>query len=465
MEFVNYKIDDIIISIKTGKTPSTKEKLYFDGDIPWITTSDLKGQKVLDYTEKTISKLALIENEAFTFEKNTVIVSTIGEIGKACIIKRPMACNQQLSGVVVNDNIIHSELFYYWLVKNQELLKFKANKAIISILNNKLLRSIPISFPKNLENQRKIIAQLDQIQNVIDLKIKTIEVYDKLILSIYFQMFGDPITNDKKWKTKKLSEIGVWKSGGTPKTNVDDYYNGNIPWFTSGELGELFINKSKKHISTLAVEKSNAKIIQKHSIMIGMYDTAAFKMSINDLDCSCNQAILYSKPKDEFYLYTIYYTLLISKRYFLDKRKGARQKNLSSTFIKNIDVIYPNNKEGKVLVEKFNSYVISIFTSKQVENESLIVLEKLFKSVLNNSFKEDVKINEEHIFDDLIKKYSVEDLKSKRERLQYLVNLFSKGNLNDVLSYNNAKEKLFELLDEEVIEQTFDGEYTKINVR
>jgi type I restriction enzyme S subunit len=97
MEFVNYKIDDIIISIKTGKTPSTKERLYFDGDIPWITTSDLKGQKVLDYTEKTISKLALIENEAFTFEKNTVIVSTIGEIGKACIIKKPMACNQQLS--------------------------------------------------------------------------------------------------------------------------------------------------------------------------------------------------------------------------------------------------------------------------------------------------------------------------------------------------------------------------------
>jgi type I restriction enzyme S subunit len=180
MEFVNYKIDDIIISIKTGKTPSTKERLYFDGDIPWITTSDLKGQKVLDYTEKTISKLALIENEAFTFEKNTVIVSTIGEIGKACIIKKPMACNQQLSGIVVNDNIIHPELFYYWLVKNQELLKFKANKAIISILNNKLLRSIPISFPKNLENQRKIIAQLDQIQNVIDLKIKTIEVYDKL---------------------------------------------------------------------------------------------------------------------------------------------------------------------------------------------------------------------------------------------------------------------------------------------
>ncbi len=184
MEFVNRKIDDIVISIKTGKTPSTKEKLYFDGNIPWITTSDLKGQKVLDYTEKTISELAIIENEAFTFEENTIIISTIGEIGKACIIKKPMACNQQLSGIVVDKNIIYPELLYYWLVKNQELLKFKANKAIISILNNKLLRGIAISFPKELENQRRIIAQLDQIQDVIDLKIKTLEVYDKLIMSL-----------------------------------------------------------------------------------------------------------------------------------------------------------------------------------------------------------------------------------------------------------------------------------------
>ena len=62
-------------------------------------------------------------------------------------------------------------------------------------------------------------------------------------------------------------------------------------------------------------------------------------------------------------------------------------------------------------------------------------------------------------------KFSIEDLKSKKERLQYLINLFSESNLNDVSSYNNAKEKLFELLDEEVIEQTFDGDNIKIDVR
>lgn len=225
------------------------------------------------------------------------------------------------------------------------------------------------------------------------------------------------------------------------------------------------MNKSKKHISTLAIAKSNAKILPKHSIMIGMYDTAAFKMSINEIYCSCNQAILYSKPKDEFYLYTIYYTLLISKKYFLDKRKGARQKNLSSTFIKNIDIIYPNNKEGKVLVEKFNSYVISIYNAKHLEIEALNILEKLFKSVLNNSFRENLKIKEESIFEDLIKGFSVDDLRTDKERLQYLINLFSESKINNIESHNDAKDKLFQLLDDGVLEQSFDGNNIKIDVK
>ena len=188
-------------------------------------------------------------------------------------------------------------------------------------------------------------------------------------------------------------------------------------------------------------------------------------MSINKVECSCNQAILYSKLYDDFYKYLTYYSLLLSKDYYLNKRKGARQKNLNATFIKNIKVFHPNDKKNKELITKFNSIVEYNYTQKLSLLKSLQNLELLFQTVLVNSFSEKAKINEESIFEDLIKQFSIEDLKSKKERLQYLINLFSESNLNDVSSYNNAKEKLFELLDEEVIEQTFDGDNIKIDVR
>jgi len=84
---------------------------------------------------------------------------------------------------------------------------------------------------------------------------------------------------------------------------------------------------------------------------------------------------------------------------------------------------------------------------------------------LSKAFGENNEINEKSIFEDLIKQYSTEDLKNNKERLQYLINLFSENKFNDVLSYNNAKEKLFDLLDEEVIIQKIDGEDIKIDVR
>ncbi|WP_299462732.1 restriction endonuclease subunit S [uncultured Microscilla sp.] len=176
MEFVKYTISELAQEIKTGKTPSSSNLQYFNGDITWLTPSDLKGQKVVKDSERSLSELALQDKQAFLYKPGTVLISTIGEIGKACIIEKPSASNQQLTGILVKDDIILPELFFYWIQRSKVLLKNKANKMILPILNNKLLKKIEISFPKNEQEQIKIIGRLNKIQDLINKRVDTIKL-------------------------------------------------------------------------------------------------------------------------------------------------------------------------------------------------------------------------------------------------------------------------------------------------
>lgn len=458
MEYVNTTIGEIIESTQTGKTPNTKEPLYYEGDVLWVTPTDLQGQQYLSDTKAKISELALLDNQAFLYRENTVLISCIGDIGKTAIVKKSASSNQQITGVRVKENLILPKFFYYWIIRNKEYLNFKANRVTISILNNTNLKKLNIGFPKDLEFQSKVVSQLDITQSFIDHKIQIINTLDGLVLSIYRKIFGSPIVQKSKWSSKKLKEIGEWKTGGTPLTSNSLNYEGEIPWFTSGELGKLYLEDSFKHISEDAIRNSNVKLIKPNSILIGLYDTAAFKMSISTKECTCNQAVIYGKLTDDHYTVFVYYSLLFAKEFYLLKRKGARQKNLNSSFIKNIEVIYPANEEEKDKVNLFYKLHSIINEVKEKQINSLEILRKMFQSILQNAFKPDVEIDEEPIFKDLIKKFTAQDLRGNKQRLQYLINLFEQQSFEKLKDFTETRKILFELMEKEEIIQIFENE-------
>jgi type I restriction enzyme, S subunit len=368
----------------------------------------------------------------------------------------------------INSSLAYPKYIYYYLkylYKRGNVLKYQNQTT--GIFNLKLEKYLKEElWLPTFDLQYSIVTQLDTIQNTIDKRVESIDALDRLIESVYFSMFGDPILNTKNWETQKLSSLGNWLSGGTPKTDIEEFYEGNVPWFTSGELGGVFIESSQKNISAEALENSNAKLIAINSILIGLYDTAAFKMSINKVECACNQAILYCKLNDEFYTLFVYYTLFFSKKYYLSKRKGARQKNLSSSFIKNIKIIFPKTQKEKDVIDKFYVFLEQYFLLKNRALDSLNILQTLFQAVLQKSFKSDAKIDEEPIFKELIKKLSIRDLRGDKNRLQYLLDLFNKNEFDNVEDYSDAKEKLFALILSKAIEQKiFDDEKVILQVK
>ena len=197
-------------------------------------------------------------------------------------------------------------------------------------------------------------------------------------------MFGDPVSNSKKLPKIKLGKLGKWQSGGTPSRSNSAYYDGEIPWLSSGELNQMYISDSKEHITEQAIKESNTKLIAKGSILLGMYDTAALKSTINTEVVSCNQAIAYCKLDDRLVNTSFVYNIIqIGKEHYRRLQRGVRQKNLNLSMVKGIEVLFPPIK----LQNQFADRVQAIEAQKAQAQASLAQAEDLFNSLLQRAFK------------------------------------------------------------------------------
>lgn len=280
----------------------------------------------------------------------------------------------------VSDNLDKQYLYYY--LKSGVALQRIRNVASGSVRDN-LKLSMLYEFPINvrdIEEQRSIVYKLDQIKNIIDLRQKELEQLDELVKARFVELFGDPKYN--KSNLVKIREIGELTSGGTPSRAKPEFFKGDIRWYSAGELNSLYLPDSVEHISETALKQSSAKLFNKGTLMIGMYDTAAFKMGILTEDSSSNQACANLNPKQGYNIVWLYYLFDIMKPVFLQERQGVRQKNLSLSKIKEFEVPFAPFE----LQEQFADFVKEVDKSKFVVQKALDEAQTLFESLMQEYF-------------------------------------------------------------------------------
>jgi type I restriction enzyme S subunit len=188
------------------------------------------------------------------------------------------------------------------------------------------------------------------------------------------------------WKIKTLGEIAEVQSCGTPLKSRNEYWFGDIPWYSSGELNETFTKEPKELITPKGLEESNAKLFPKGSLLIGMYDTATLKMSILDRDAAFYQAISGVKTNENIDLKFILFAVNSRKFEILNQRRGIRQKNLSLAKIKNIALPIPPLPEQKRIVAILDEAFEGIDRAIANTEKNLANSRELFESYLNAIF-------------------------------------------------------------------------------
>nr|WP_242649795.1 restriction endonuclease subunit S [Clostridium perfringens] len=378
-----YKIKELG-DISTGNTPSKKNKEFYDSkDIMFIKPDDIDEDiKELSSSKEYISFIA--KEKSRIIPKNTLLVTCIGSIGKIAINKEEGAFNQQINAIVPNNKIFSSKYLAYVFMNNKEKLKAIANAPVVPIINKTQFSEFKVYIHDDLGVQKKIVDILDKAQKLINKRKLQIEELDLLVKSKFIEMFGDPVKNQKKLAKVKLSELGEWKTGGTPLRSKSEYYNGNIPWLSSGELNNKYCFKSNEMITESAIIESAAKIIEVGSLLLGMYDTAALKSTINMIECSCNQAIAYSKLNENLVnTVYVYYCIQIGKEFYKSQQRGVRQKNLNLSMIKGLEILMPELE----LQNQFAEFVKRVDKLKFEMEKSLKELEDNFNSLMQKAFK------------------------------------------------------------------------------
>lgn len=284
---------------------------------------------------------------------------------------------------------INPQYVYYFLKENRYILQRGFRGAGLKHISKSYIEHLEIPVI-SIEQQNQIVWILEKAEKLVESQKQSIKILETLIKSVFLDMFGDPVLNPQKHPVVSLFQLGKWKSGGTPSRSKDLYYQGNIPWYTSGELNHVFIFQSKEHINNQAINETSAKLVKAGSLLLGMYDTAALKSSITTVDASCNQAIAFSllseKKCNSLY---VYMAVQLGKEKHLSQRRGVRQRNLNLSMIKNITIPLPPLDSQNHYALIFNKVYGEIERLK----ESLRLSETLFKSLFQKAFRGELVIN------------------------------------------------------------------------
>jgi type I restriction enzyme S subunit len=157
------------------------------------------------------------------------------------------------------------------------------------------------------------------------------------------------------WEWKKLGEVGMWGSGGTPKSNETTFYDGSVPWIRSGDLPDTFITKHQKTITELGIQNSSAKWVPENAVLIAIYGATIGKLGITTYPVTTNQAVAFCQPNQSLVtpVYLFLY-LLQAREQLISLGQGGAQPNISQAILKQFPIPLPPLEEQRRIVAKLD---------------------------------------------------------------------------------------------------------------
>ena len=165
------KIIDLF-DIKTGTTPSTSKKEYWnEGTVNWITPSDMSkinGKLLIEQSERKITEKGLKEAGLNILPVNSIIISTRAPVGYIVVVQNRTTFNQGCKGLMPKNLKIINSLFYaYCLLSKKKLLENYSSGSTFKELSKKALEEFLIPFPP-INEQEKIA----EILSTVDMRLQ-----------------------------------------------------------------------------------------------------------------------------------------------------------------------------------------------------------------------------------------------------------------------------------------------------
>ena len=196
-----------LFTIASGGTPNRSKPEYFaDGQIPWVKTGDLGGKYIAEPLEK-ISQIGFDNSSTKVFPPKTVLVAMYGAtIGSCSILDFEAATNQACAAFLPNEEVHHEYLYYFLRSIKRKLIALGQGGGQPNI-SAAILKSILIPVPEDFEDQIRIAHLLDKVERLIAQRKQHLGQLDDLLKSVFLEMFGDAVRNERGWEVHPLEEL------------------------------------------------------------------------------------------------------------------------------------------------------------------------------------------------------------------------------------------------------------------
>ena len=251
------KLNEICISINAGGTPSRTKKAYWNGDIPWIKIRDIQG-KYVSKSEEYITNAGVANSSAKVFDEGTILYTIFATVGEVAILNFKAATNQAIAGLRLKDGYDLDFIYYSLLSIKKNVINLSKGVAQNNI-NLSILRNLEIPIPTYCD-QKTIVLELDNLNEILAKKREQLKELDRLGLAIFYDMFGDPILNEKNWEMVPFSYVGTFGRGVSKHRprNAEKLLGGTVPLIQTGDVARanMYITEYVSTYSEFGVAQS-----------------------------------------------------------------------------------------------------------------------------------------------------------------------------------------------------------------
>ncbi|MCW1880871.1 restriction endonuclease subunit S [Acinetobacter baumannii] len=186
------------------------------------------------------------------------------------------------------------------------------------------------------------------------------------------------------WKIYRLGQITDWFSGGTPRKNIDRYWNGDIPWISASSMSNNRISTSDMKITNEGL-KSGSKLANKDDILLlvrGSILHQKIPVGIVMNEVSYNQDVKRIKVKDNLNPWFLLYWFIGNEKTLLRKVDvtGIGAGKFDTDFLQNYPISLPSLKEQKIIVDIVKSLDDKIYLNNQINQTLESIAQAMFKS-------------------------------------------------------------------------------------
>lgn len=349
-------------------------------DMPLIRIRDVKEGKTSTYFKGTYP-------EEYIIHKGDFLIGMDGEFNISPWQSEDALLNQRVCKISSNSASLLIRFVYRFLTKELKKIEDETPFVTVKHLSAKRLNKIAIPIPP-LSEQQRIVEELDLLSSIIEKKKEQLKELDNLAQSIFYDMFGDPVTNEKGWVVMKLEEMvsdncpisyGIVQPGNGEETG--------IPVVRPVDLRDTFTHNIGLKLTTEEISNSYKRTILKGNelLLCVRGTTGIVSLASKDLiGCNVSRGITpleFNSSNNRFFMLFQFKTPSI--QYIIaDLTHGIALKGMNMSDVRKMKFIQP----PLPLQQQFASKIEAIERQKQLIRQSIKEAEALFNSRMDYYF-------------------------------------------------------------------------------